>query len=145
MVCGELKAVQVAARTPVKELCARFAGQLPELYKVKSCFGRHVMTEVIDVVLCSSCPSECGRSNGLGFVSRLRFVIAELRRYYGMGYNATSDATRSRMERLGVKPELFLGCIALQVSSLGGHSALPAQDEYRPPPAGLDSAATGSS
>ena len=40
------------------------------------------------------------------FVSRLRFVIAELRRYYGMGYNATSDATRSRMERLGMKPEL---------------------------------------
>ena len=67
VVSGELKAVQVAARTPVKELCARFAGQLPELYKGKSCFGRHVMTEVIVVVLCSSCPSECGRSSGLFF------------------------------------------------------------------------------
>ena len=67
VVNAEVKVVQVAARTLVKELCARFAGQLPELYKVKSCFGRHVMTEVIDVVLCSSCPSECGRSNGLVF------------------------------------------------------------------------------
>ena len=86
-------------------------GKYRWVYFDKSCFGRHVMTEVIDVVLCSSCPSECGRSNGLGFVSRLRFVIAELRRYYGMGYFATSDATRSRMERLGVKPERSLGAL----------------------------------